>query len=216
MSGQKGVCKEMEHISIHTNLNFNEESEQDVVSWINGLTRQRRLGQVISDALRQAYNSTQVKEEPIPAEFTELLNKVNGIYDIMQELRVMTLVGNHLGLIEKVEVNEVVYSLIELYTRRLARTLGVPEDELQFNSEKEVSSQEMDKTAEFIIQTYGSMLSSLKVSQPIITYSSTPTQEEVKGVELPKAKEVVEDDKDNSSIKISELSENDLDMIEDF
>lgn len=162
-------------VRVSSMLQFDDDSEQDLVDIVNELAQKHKLGEFLSNAVRLAVDKGDT--ESVDGVTTERLkyidtvkrgiviidNKLNKLYDETEKLKALALMGKRIGIEERADNLYRAQFILRHHRDVLAEAIGVEEAKLE-----EVSADELRKRAEevleFIIESYDNVVGEIKES----------------------------------------------------
>ena len=168
----------MQTYKANTQLKF---ESVEVGIWLEELNKKRMLGKVLGKALEYIYysenRSSILGDSSVIADgvrdkynktYEEQLKgleaKVAEIHNMCLDLKTMALVGNRLELDSRAENLEISTYVLNRQINKLSKVLGITVDE--FKSEKD-NVKDVCDIVDLVIDSYGNMLSTLKVDNVV-------------------------------------------------
>lgn len=190
-------------IRVFPTLHFHPERERDLIDKVNKLNNTRSFSNLISNLLRVAFESPDALKgdreylgelakqlvecgmmperdkffRKIEKQVEEMKNKVDEIYNIAFKTYTMAQCGNTLGLLGKSENSLMATFILERQLKLLSQSLGVDSIRTIFASDKlEKVKDKADGVMEYIIESYGSILSEMKRESAPAASATSDTQ----------------------------------------
>lgn len=171
-------CYKVQTYKANTQLKF---ESVEVGIWLEELNKKRMLGKVLGKALEYIYysenRSSILGDSSVIADgvrdkynktYEEQLKgleaKVAEIHNMCLDLKTMALVGNRLELDSRAENLEISTYVLNRQINKLSKVLGITVDE--FKSEKD-NVKDVCDIVDLVIDSYGNMLSTLKVDNVV-------------------------------------------------
>lgn len=168
----------MQTYKANTQLKF---ESVEVGIWLEELNKKRMLGKVLGKALEYIYYSdnrssilgdSSVIADGVSDKYNKtyeeqlkgLEAKVAEIHNMCLDLKTMALVGNRLELDSRAENLEISTYVLNRQINKLSKVLGITVDE--FKSEKD-NVKDVCDIVDLVIDSYGNMLSTLKVDNVV-------------------------------------------------
>ena len=171
-------CYKVQTYKANTQLKF---ESVEVGIWLEELNKKRMLGKVLGKALEYIYYSdnrssilgdSSVIADGVSDKYNKtyeeqlkgLEAKVAEIHNMCLDLKTMALVGNRLELDSRAENLEISTYVLNRQINKLSKVLGITVDE--FKSEKD-NVKDVCDIVDLVIDSYGNMLSTLKVDNVV-------------------------------------------------
>lgn len=176
-------------------ITLDDKKEQDLIEALQSLSRKKQLGDLVTDLVRQAsdkqaiaasrYTDLTISREKffsgVARKLKEQDDKINTIYKMCEDLYGLARANKAMGLEDKTRNLMVGQFILQSQQNKIKALLGEGEFNYIYESERLIKEKEKaDKVWEFIVETYGNMLTELQgmVCRPIeIAASPLPYQQ---------------------------------------
>lgn len=189
-------------IKLIATLLVDDQKEKDLVDFIDSLRDRHKLGDFVTAAMRVCWDNPEYLEkcgykydtygmtaerrkfmQGVSSSLSELHSKVDKLYEIVSQLKVLALMNKRLGLEQKIDNNLMATFIMQKQVDDLARLLGVNSIQPIWATDKLVNEQKKAEDAlELIITAYDGIVNELKASiEPkysIISMAEQAQQEE--------------------------------------
>lgn len=176
-------------------ITLDDKKEQDLIEALQSLSRKKQLGDLLTDLVRQEsdrqaiaasrYTDFAISREKffsaVARKLKEQDDKINTIYRMCEDLYGLARANKAMGLEDKTQNLMIGQFILQSQQNKIKALLGEDEFNHIYESERLIREKEKaDKVWEFIVETYGNMLTELQgmVCRPIeIAASPLPYQQ---------------------------------------
>ena len=180
-------------------ITLDDKKEQDLIEALQSLSRKKQLGDLVTDLVRQASDKQTMKDcrctdfaisrekffSAVARKLKEQDDKINTIYKMCEDLYGLARANKAMGLEDKTRNLMIGQFILQSQQNKIKALLGEGEFNYIYESERLIKEKEKaDKIWEFIVETYGNMLTELQgmVCRPIeIAASPLPYQQTAGG-----------------------------------
>ena len=178
-------------------ISLDDKKEKDLIEALQSLSGKKQLGDLVTDLVRQAsdkqaiaasrYTDFAISREKffsaVARKLKEQDDKINTIYKMCEDLYGLARANKAMGLEDKTQNLMIGQFVLQCQQNKIKALLGEGEFSHLYESEKLLNEKEKaDKIWEFIVETYGNMLTELQgmVCRPIeIAAPPLPSQQTV-------------------------------------
>lgn len=229
----------MENIRVSSVLSFDSAQEKDIISLVNALSSNHKLGQYLCALIRLSVDNPEMffksnGKNEINKSFKEMCNgsiyidrkdffkdcndrvdemktKVDRMYEMILEMYTLSLMGKHLGLEDKSKNALTANFIIEKQLAELQNIIGTSISSSMFASNKEQNTEKLAADIlEFIINSYSDIVSEIKT----VTQQTQYVQQNVQPVQQQNSVSQQSNSNNNDIIEVE--NEDDGDTIVDF